>query len=295
MRAMLAEGRIRPIEIEKDVRVHTAWDLGVSDSTAIWFVQCVGRERWLVDYYEGSGVGLVTRDVDRICEFIDKWDVPGRGVYYCVSTILEGKRRTIETAHELKFIFVDIDYKDVVESPKEIDRIIAELLCKPSRIHRTGNGLHLLWDLDKPLTDTNKARKILRAVCRVMGADPHVCHPAAYMRMPGTHNSKFSQWTLVKASMPSDLFYNISQIESAFDPRTNTRLFLTRKDRDDLNPFLAFAKDMGFSPPIDVEARLKAMQFGGGGDKGIHTTQIAVEAGTPTPSPNAYGRPRARL
>jgi phage terminase large subunit len=57
MRAMLAEGRIRPIKIETDVRVHTAWDLGVSDSTAIWFIQCVGRERRLVDYYEGSGVG----------------------------------------------------------------------------------------------------------------------------------------------------------------------------------------------------------------------------------------------
>ena len=38
--------------------MHTAWDLGVSDSTAIWFVQCVGRERRLVDYYEASGVGL---------------------------------------------------------------------------------------------------------------------------------------------------------------------------------------------------------------------------------------------
>jgi hypothetical protein len=58
MRAMLAEGRIRPIAIEKEARVHTAWDLGVSDSTAIWFIQCVGRERRLVDYYEGSGVGL---------------------------------------------------------------------------------------------------------------------------------------------------------------------------------------------------------------------------------------------
>ena len=58
MRAMLAEGRIGDIEINKDVRVHTAWDLGVSDSTAIWFIQCVGRERRLVDYYEASGVGL---------------------------------------------------------------------------------------------------------------------------------------------------------------------------------------------------------------------------------------------
>lgn len=58
MRAMLSEGRIRSIEIDKSVRVHTAWDLGVSDSTAIWFVQCVNRERRLVDYYESSGVGL---------------------------------------------------------------------------------------------------------------------------------------------------------------------------------------------------------------------------------------------
>ena len=58
MRSMLAEGRICPIEINKDVMTHTAWDLGVSDSTAIWFIQCVGRERRLVDYYEASGVGL---------------------------------------------------------------------------------------------------------------------------------------------------------------------------------------------------------------------------------------------
>src|SRR4029077_13940325 len=58
MRAMLAEERIRPIEIEREARVHTAWDLGVSDSTAIWFIQCIGRERRLIDYYEGSGVGL---------------------------------------------------------------------------------------------------------------------------------------------------------------------------------------------------------------------------------------------
>jgi hypothetical protein len=58
MRTMLAEGRICPIEINKDLRTHTAWDLGVSDSTAIWFIQCIGQERRLVDYYEASGVGL---------------------------------------------------------------------------------------------------------------------------------------------------------------------------------------------------------------------------------------------
>lgn len=54
----LKEGRIGRVEIDRAVPVHTAWDLGVSDSTAIWFVQCVGRERRIVDYHEGAGVGL---------------------------------------------------------------------------------------------------------------------------------------------------------------------------------------------------------------------------------------------
>src|SRR6202012_566509 len=58
MRKMLAEGRLCPIEIDKDVRVHTAWDLGVSDSTAIWFIQCIGREGRLGDYYKSPGVCL---------------------------------------------------------------------------------------------------------------------------------------------------------------------------------------------------------------------------------------------
>ena len=38
--------------------VVTAWDLGIGDSTAIWFMQAVGQERRIIDYYEGSGVGL---------------------------------------------------------------------------------------------------------------------------------------------------------------------------------------------------------------------------------------------
>jgi phage terminase large subunit len=55
---MKADKRIARIPIDRAIPVHTAWDLGVSDSTAIWFIQCVGKERRLIDYYEASGVGL---------------------------------------------------------------------------------------------------------------------------------------------------------------------------------------------------------------------------------------------
>ena len=38
--------------------VYTAWDIGVGDSTCIWFYQKVGNEIHLIDYYENSGEGL---------------------------------------------------------------------------------------------------------------------------------------------------------------------------------------------------------------------------------------------
>ena len=53
-----AEKRIGRVPHEPRLPVHTAWDLGVSDSTAIWFFQQARQEVRLIDYYEASGVGL---------------------------------------------------------------------------------------------------------------------------------------------------------------------------------------------------------------------------------------------
>lgn len=50
--------RITTLPIEPVVKVDTAWDIGIDDATAIWFVQDVGRERRLIDYLEVSGEGL---------------------------------------------------------------------------------------------------------------------------------------------------------------------------------------------------------------------------------------------
>lgn len=45
--------------------VHTAWDLGVSDATAIWFFQFVENKIHIIDYYENNSYGL-QHYVDRI-------------------------------------------------------------------------------------------------------------------------------------------------------------------------------------------------------------------------------------
>lgn len=57
--AKLEEGkRIRDVPYEPLEEVHTAWDLGIGDSTAIWFYQLVNGEKRFIDYYEANGVGL---------------------------------------------------------------------------------------------------------------------------------------------------------------------------------------------------------------------------------------------
>lgn len=50
--------RIGRVPYDPALPVHTAWDLGVGDATAIWFVQLLGQEARLIDYYEASGEGL---------------------------------------------------------------------------------------------------------------------------------------------------------------------------------------------------------------------------------------------
>lgn len=52
------KGQITNVPWEPTLDVHTAWDLGVSDSTCIWFYQQVNKEIRIIDYYEASGEGL---------------------------------------------------------------------------------------------------------------------------------------------------------------------------------------------------------------------------------------------
>jgi len=52
------EGRICGVPYNPTVPVITYWDLGFNDDNPIWFVQEVGRELHIIDYYEEHGKGL---------------------------------------------------------------------------------------------------------------------------------------------------------------------------------------------------------------------------------------------
>ncbi len=49
------DGRVGRAPYDPAVVVHTGWDIGIGDSTAIWFVQQAGREIHWIDYYEAAG------------------------------------------------------------------------------------------------------------------------------------------------------------------------------------------------------------------------------------------------
>lgn len=54
----MRENRITNVPYETSIPVDTYWDLGIGDSTAIWFAQNVGLEVRFIDYYETTGESL---------------------------------------------------------------------------------------------------------------------------------------------------------------------------------------------------------------------------------------------
>ena len=51
-------GRITRVPHQPGAMVDTWWDIGMNDTTAIWFTQTIGREIHVINYYENSDEGL---------------------------------------------------------------------------------------------------------------------------------------------------------------------------------------------------------------------------------------------
>jgi len=62
----MEEKRITKVPYQPQLQVHTAWDLGIDDATAVWFFQVVGRSIHLINYKEWTGKGLpdIWRDIN---------------------------------------------------------------------------------------------------------------------------------------------------------------------------------------------------------------------------------------
>ncbi len=143
LRRAAEEGRIGRIPIDRSVPVHTAWDLGVADSTAIWFIQCVARERRLVDYHEASGVGL------------DNY-----------AGILEEKRRDHRWLYGQHFLPHDIQHREMTTGLSRVDTLRG-LGIEPTVVHSHNvlDGINAVRRmLDRTYIDAGRCARGLEAL-----------------------------------------------------------------------------------------------------------------------------------
>ena len=70
------EGRIGDVPVDPRYLVYTAWDLGRTDDTAIWFFQVIGQEIHVVDYHASS-----LKEIEFYAVFLREWRT-GHGAEY---------------------------------------------------------------------------------------------------------------------------------------------------------------------------------------------------------------------
>jgi len=113
------ENRLTRVPYEQTVPVTTYWDLGINDSTAIWFMQCVGRGEWhAINYLENSGQSL---------DFYAK-ELKNLGYYYERHVLPHDARvRSFETGRTRVEVLEKLDIKpiDVLENHPVMDGINA--------------------------------------------------------------------------------------------------------------------------------------------------------------------------
>lgn len=71
------DDRLTKLTVSRDLPVHTAWDIGIGDSTAIWIFQRMANGKLnILNYYENSGEGL-----EHYTNYLDKWKYDNRVVW----------------------------------------------------------------------------------------------------------------------------------------------------------------------------------------------------------------------
>lgn len=137
-------------------------------------------------------------DKATIAAFVARYDVPGTGLYCCVSTTSGAGARTKDRLAEITCLHLDMDFKDILGTATDADKALGHCRLPPSIINNSGNGRHAYWLFKEPLpaTPDNQARveAALKQLADLFAGDMAVTHCAALMRLPGTHNSKHGAW-----------------------------------------------------------------------------------------------------
>ena len=126
--AARADGRVRFIPVEPHIDVHTFWDLGISkgNSMVIWFVQAIGKEIRVINYYENENQGMA-HYIGVVNDFAREHNIH-YGEHHAPHDIgerelMSGTKR-IDTAREMGIVFRMVerthDLNDSIETTRRL-------------------------------------------------------------------------------------------------------------------------------------------------------------------------------
>jgi P4 family phage/plasmid primase-like protien len=214
-------------------------------------------------------------------------------IYFGVATrrdgAVSGNKTTVLQAPAL---WVDIDCaKQGLKGQDTIDAL-EFLPFPPSIIVNSGGGLHAYWQLEEPVdVGGPELYGPVEALCRrlalILAGDTSCAEIARILRLPGTLNSKTATCALndgdpilCEVISSSGRVYGLSTLAEWL---AEQRAVLqgkaeTARPVNETDPFVAYAREAGYNPAIDIDAALAAMTHGATGDGSIHQTQLRVSA-----------------
>ena len=102
-------------------------------------------------------------------------------------------------------------------------------------VNDSGGGRHAVYELKEPVDADDpitfdRVRQLMKAQAAALSADPAPTHPAALLRVAGTHNSKRGEPVLVRPLWGSGMPVDITEIEALVELLPTNGIF-TRKAR----------------------------------------------------------------
>jgi hypothetical protein len=213
---------------------------------------------------------------------IERWtkaeNRPGFSIYECPNPLKPGAtRHGKENLAAIIEVFVDIDFKNIVETPEQAGEKLAQLLLPPTMLVDSGHGRHPRFRLKESVAhddcDFERVCTIQEKLIAYFAADPQV-RPWSLLRRPGTLNSKQEPHVVCQVVQHGNAV-DLTELEDLCDLVEGAPL-LTRKPKPEGNghdhaeggPRLVEDRTV----PVDLDAELAAMS----GGKSVNAVHIAI-------------------
>jgi RecA-family ATPase len=232
----------------------------------------------------GLKADLFYKDAVEAERFVERWNGSGTGIYDCVGRLRDGaRRRCKEEVVALEQLVIDLDLKNITESRDAVLDALRSLALPPSEIRDSGNGLHAVWRLKESVIDAaglDQAEAIMKRLAALLAGDQAPTHRAALLRRPGSDNTKGGFHRPCHVLVSTNAVYDVGEFEDLFDLYADRALLNFKQPAE--APADSKSKTNGaqvsvdWTGPVDVEARLAAMRYGGTNGSSVNDTQKSV-------------------